>query len=349
MSPMRALIHQTRPLMVKLSALALLVAVGVAGCSPHTGRGTSKEEGFLASVSELEPIELGPDHKLHVVASTSIIYDLLQNVGGEAIVLEALIPVGADPHAYEPSPGDLRKLVQADLVFINGIDLEEPLYPTFTEIATDTLIVSLSEGLQLQSFAEEIAKGADTHDQDNHEHTGMDPHVWLDPLNVRIWAVNAAKALSAVDPARAGQYQSSAEAYSRQLALLHGWTEEMVAGIPAEKRKLVTDHRALGYFATRYDFDLIATVIPAYSTAAEPSARELADLIETIKNESAQAIFVSSNVNTTIAERVAEDTDIQVVPLYIGTLSPAEGPAGSYIEMMEYNVEAISDALAGNN
>jgi ABC-type Zn uptake system ZnuABC Zn-binding protein ZnuA len=349
MRSIQALRRQTRPLIIRLPILALLIVIVASGCSPDPGRGTSREEAFLTSITELEPINLDSEHKLHVVASTSIVYDVLQNIGGEAIDLEMLIPIGADPHAYEPTPGDLRKLVQADLVFINGIDLEEPLYPTFSEIAANTVIASLSEGLQLQSFAGETGKGTDPHDQDSGDQTGMDPHVWLDPLNVRTWVINAADALSAVDPDRAEQYLSNAEAYSGQLDELHGWIEVMVAGIPADQRKLVTDHRALGYFAARYGFELIATVVPAYSTAAEPSARELADLVETIKNESAQAIFVSSNVNTTIAKRIAEDTGIRVVPLYIGTLSPAEGPADSYIEMMEYNVEAISATLAGNN
>jgi ABC-type Zn uptake system ZnuABC Zn-binding protein ZnuA len=325
--------------------LALLIALALSGCSPQSPTRPSGEEAFLTSTNAVEPIELPTSEKLNVVASTNIIFDILQNVGGESIQLEALIPRGADPHAYEPSPGDLRKLAQADLVFINGVGLEEPLYPTLSEIAGDTLIISLSEGLPLLSFAEQASTGEETHSDDDHEHAGMDPHVWLDPINVRTWVANTAAVLSVADPARADRYRQNASIFSRALDELNASIQETIAEIPVENRKLVTDHRALGYFAARYNFDLISTVIPAYSTAAEPSARELADLVETIASESVQAIFVGSNVNTTLAERVAADTGIQVVPLYIGTLGPLNGPAGSYMEMMEYNVDAITTAL----
>ena len=332
---------------VVLLTFFLLITLALSGCSPQDPASLAGEEAFLTSINAVEPIELPTGAILNVVASTNIIFDVLQNVGGESIQLEALIPRGADPHAYEPSPGDLRKLVQADLVFINGVGLEEPLYPTLSEIASDTLIVSLSEGLQLMSFSDQGSIVEETHSEDDHEHAGMDPHVWLDPTHVRTWVANAAAVLSSADPARADQYQQNASAFGQALDGLNASIQETVAEIPVEKRKLVTDHRALGYFTARYDFELVATVIPAYSTAAEPSARELAGLVETITDESVQAIFVGSNVNTTLAERIAADTGIQVVPLYIGTLGPLNGPAGSYMQMMKYNVDAITSALAG--
>lgn len=228
-------------------------------------------------------------------------------------------------------------------MFINGVGLEEPLHPTLSEIAPDSVIVSLSEGLTLQSFTD--IGGESEPDGQAHDGAGMDPHVWLDPLNVQDWARNAARALSAADPAHSTQYQSNAADYVQHLLELHDWIQGQVSTIPLESRKLVTDHRALGYFAVRYGFELVAAVIPAYSTAAEPSARELGQLIERIDTEAAQAIFVGSNVNSTLARRVAEDSGIQVVPLYIGSLSPPGGPASSYIEMMKYNVEAITTTL----
>jgi ABC-type Zn uptake system ZnuABC Zn-binding protein ZnuA len=330
-----------------LRILTMLLAVTTASCASTNGTHTSSEANFLRSIADLAPIEIHADEKLNVVATTNIAFDTLQNVGGDLIDLEALIPRGADPHAYEPSPGDLRKLVQADLVFINGIDLEEPLYPTFAEIATDTAIVSLSEGLDLQSFGDPEHEETEAQGE-THKHTGDDPHVWLDPVNVQTWVRNAADALDLVDPNHADLYQSNAVAYTRELENLHRWIEQHVEKIPADRRKLVTDHRALGYFALRYDFELVAAVIPAYSTASEPSARELSELVDTIQEESVQAIFVGTNVNTTLAERIAQDTGIQVIPLYIGTLSLEDGPAGTYLRMMKYNVEAITAGLSGN-
>jgi ABC-type Zn uptake system ZnuABC Zn-binding protein ZnuA len=341
--------HRTRPSQLIFTLLAALFAFSTFSCQVQAIRPSSAEDDFLRSIDEIEPAQLGQGEKLNVVTTTNIVFDILKNVGREYVELETLIPRGADPHAYAPSPGDLRTLVQANLVFINGVDLEESLHPTLAEIAGDTVIVSLSEGLALMSFGEAEQAGEDEHDNDDYDHRGQDPHVWLDPLNVQAWTRNAAQSLSTIDPARADNYQINADAYVEELDQLHTWIAQRLDDIPSDQRKLVTDHRALGYFAARYDFELVATVIPAYSTAAEPSPRELGELIETIEAESVQAIFVGSNVNTSLAERVAEDIGIQVVPLYIGTLSPEDGPAADYISMMKYNVVAISAALSKND
>jgi ABC-type Zn uptake system ZnuABC Zn-binding protein ZnuA len=333
-------IHPSKFVLILLTLLSALVVVG---CASQYSSKANGESDFLTTPAEVELVELQTGEKLRVVATTNIVQDVVGIVGANLIELDALIPPGTDPHAYEPTPGDLRKLARADLVFINGIGLEEPLYPTLSEIAADSVIVSLSEGLTLQSFID--VEGESETDGQAHGEAGMDPHVWLDPLNVQAWARNAARVLSAADPAHSAQYQSNAADYDQRLSELHDWIQQQVSTIPLESRKLVTDHRALGYFATRYGFELVAAVIPAYSTAAEPSARELGQLIEHIDAEAAQAIFVGSNVNSTLARRVAEDSGIQVVPLYIGSLSPPGGPASSYIEMMKYNVEAITAAL----
>jgi ABC-type Zn uptake system ZnuABC Zn-binding protein ZnuA len=334
-------------LLKKLTTLALPLTMLITACSTPSSDSVSMEAAFLRSIDELQPIEQLEDEYLNVVATTNIVFDVVKSVGGELIQVEALIPRGADPHAYEPSPGDLQTLVQADLVFINGVNLEEPLHATFSEIAKDTVIVSLSEGLTLQSFGgdEHEERDGDEAEEHDQQHEGSDPHVWLDPVNIQSWTLNAARALASLDPANADQYQTNAEAYLQQLEELDTWIQEQVSEIPINQRKLVTDHQALGYFAARYDFELIATVIPAYSTAAEPSARELGELVDVIQAESVRAIFVGTNVNTNLAERVAEDTGIQVVPLYIGTLSAEEGPAGTYLAMMSFNVEAIAAAL----
>jgi ABC-type Zn uptake system ZnuABC Zn-binding protein ZnuA len=341
--------RRTQPSQLLFSLLAALLTLSTPGCQVQDSRPSSAEADFLQAIEEIEPAQLEKGEKLRVVTSTNIVFDTLKHVGGESIELEALIPRGADPHAYEPSPGDLRKLVQADLVFLNGVDLEEPIHPTLAEISNETVILSLSEELELMSFREAENAEQDEHTDEEHDHRGQDPHVWLDPLNVQAWTRRAAQALSATDPARAESYQSNADAYIEQLEQLHTWIDQQFKDLPPDRRKLVTDHRALGYFAVRYDFKLVATVIPAYSTTAEPSARELAQLVETIEAESVQAIFVGSNVNTTLAKRVAEDTGIKVVPLYIGTLSLEGGPAADYVSMMKYNVEAISAALSENN
>ncbi|MGD2057440.1 MAG: metal ABC transporter substrate-binding protein [Anaerolineales bacterium] len=335
--------RKKHPAPIEAFLLALLAVLAIAGCTPQAENHALVDEAFLSEPAEINPVDLEAGSRLKVVATTNIVQDVVSNVAADLIELEALIPRGADPHAYEPTPGDLRKLARADLVFLSGVGLEQPLYATLSEIAADSVIVSLSEGIPLQSF--DNVEGVDSPDGEAHIEGGMDPHVWMDPLNVQTWIRNASEALSAADPAHSARYQSNAADYDKRLLELHAWIEEQVSTIPPENRKLVSDHRALGYFSARYGFELVATVIPGYSTAAEPSARELGRLMESIDAESAQAIFVGSNVNSTLAQRVAEDSGIQIVPLYIGSLSQPEGPAGSYIEMMKYNVKAITNAL----
>ena len=324
-----------------LAALAVFWLALAAGCAP---RPAADEDAFLVRVSDIQPLSPQPGRKLSVVATTNLVFDTLRVVGGDLINLQAILPTGADPHAYEPTPGDLRILADADLVFINGIDLEQMLHPALAEIASRTPVISLSERIEPLSFAQsdnDHDRASDIHN----EIAGQDPHVWLDPNNVMSWVATAADALSAADPQHSDQYRQNASVYNRSIETLHNWILSQVSRIEPADRKLVTDHRALGYFTERYDFELVAAVIPAYSTAAEPSARELTELLQIIRSEHVMVIFVGTDVSTTIASRIAEDTGARVVPLYTGALSPPDGPAGTYLEMMKYNVETITKNL----
>lgn len=330
------------------SFMALLFMFALVGCSPSVGNPSGDNEAFLDSVSDIKPLVMRSGQKLRVVTTTNIVFDTVHNVGNELIELNTLIPRGTDPHSYHASPGDIRKLVDADLVFISGVDLEEALHPTLSEISSDTVILSLSAGLTLQSFGEHDHEGEDEQ-AEPHARAGDDPHVWLDPLNVQAWTRNTADALAAADPDNADHYRKNARDYIQELESLHNWILEQVDKTPPGRRKLVTDHQALGYFAARYDFELVAALIPAYSTAAEPTARELARLVETIQHEAVSAIFVGMNLNSTLAERMAADTGIEIIPLYTGTLSSQGGPAENYLAMMKYNVEAITTSLSARD
>ncbi|MGQ9476879.1 MAG: metal ABC transporter solute-binding protein, Zn/Mn family [Candidatus Bipolaricaulia bacterium] len=267
-------------------------------------------------------------HELKVVATTTIVGDVVRNIGGEAIALTVLLPPGADPHSYEPVPQDLVALAQADLIFINGVGLEARLEPFLREARAP--VISVSGGLTLRRLEEE---------------GGFDPHVWFDPQNVLVWAENIEKALTAADPANAGGYASNAQAYKLALQGLDAWILEQVAQIPQENRKLVTDHLFLGYFADRYGFEQVGAIFPGFSTLAEPSARELAELEEAILRSGVKAIFVGTTVNPALAERLAADTGVKIVFLYTGSLSEPGGQADTYLKLMEYDVSAIVQAL----
>ncbi|MCS7286549.1 MAG: metal ABC transporter substrate-binding protein [Anaerolineae bacterium] len=277
--------------------------------------------------------------KVQVVATNSIIGDVVREIGGDAIELFVLLPPGVDPHSYEPSPQDLIKASQARIIFINGAGLEEVFLKRLLENASpDALIVDLSEGIELLPFEGE------SHEEHEHEFR-VDPHVWFDPINVITWTQHIALALGKVDSQNAKLYQKKASDYERRLLELDTWIKEKVEGVPPERRKLVTDHMAFGYFARRYGFQQVGTIIPGVTTLAEPSAQDIAELIELIKEEKVPAIFVSASASPKMAEQIAQDTGIKVIPLYIESLSQPGGPASTYFELMRYNVSAIVEAL----
>lgn len=305
-----------------------------------------------SSIAGLEPVGIGRGQRVRVVATTSLVGDVLARVGGDSIQLTVLVPIGADPHAYMPTPQDLSRVQDGHVVFINGLGLEGPLLADLAAAAPGTPIVSLSEGLEprLQSpgaEAEAGQGGTPSGVESGREAEGAaDPHVWFDPRNVQQWARNAAGALSALDPDRADRYQERARSYVAELEQLDAWIQEQVDSIPDANRMLVTDHLVFGYFSDRYGFEMIGAVIPAYSSLAEPSARSFADLEQLVAERGVKAVFVGLQSNAALAERVAQDLNVPVVPLYVGSLSEPGGPADSYLELMRFDVQRIVEVLS---
>lgn len=275
--------------------------------------------------------------RLKVVASTTIVGDVVAQVGGDRIELTVLFPPGADPHTFEPRPQDMAAISQAEVIVLNGLGLEEALEPVLETNATG-LIVHASEGIEPLAFEGE-GEG------NEHDHAGGDPHTWTDPNNVILWTENIAAALSQADPAHAAEYQANAEAYIAELRGLDAWIRAQAAQVPAERRKLVTDHLIFGYFAEEYGFEQVGALVGSFSTNAAPSARELAALEDLIRAQGVPAIFVGRDVNPALAEQVARDTGIRVVSLYSGSLGAPGGEADTYLKYMRYNVSAIIEAL----
>lgn len=309
------------------SAAALLAAVllvSLAACSP-AGRAET-------------PAQTSPAARLKVVATTSIVGDVVRQVGGEYIDLDVLLPLGADPHGFEPSPRDIARIAGADLVFANGAGLEEFLQPLIRSAGGDAPVVEVSAGVRLiegQGGGEHPAEDAHTYD----------PHVWMDPNNVMIWVENIKNALSENDPGNAAVYAENAAGYRGQLQQLDAWIRGQAESVPAGRRSLVVDHLAYSYFAERYGFTQAAAIIPGFSTLSEPSAQEIALLEKTIREMQIKAIFVGNSINPALAERIAADTGAQIVRLYSGSLSEPGGEADTYLNYMRYNVNAIITAL----
>jgi zinc/manganese transport system substrate-binding protein len=305
----------------------------------------------LADPEDLSPINLSQDERLVVIATTSIVADVIANVGGSEISLATLIPAGIDPHAYEPKAGDYHRMADSHVVFISGAGLEAFISEALGQIAGDVPVVSLSRNLILRRYSEydsivEVDVKTATGGEDSHEHTNeVDPHVWLDPLNVVHWTENAADALIALDPRNADIYRDNAKQYIDELEELHAWSEARLAQIPEENRALVSDHRVFGYFIDRYGFEVVGSVVSAFSSAVASSARDLAELEDLIHERDVKVIFVGETTSRRLADQIAADTGIEVIMLYTGSLGQAGGEADTYIKFMEHNVRKIVRAL----
>lgn len=298
---------------------------------------------------------------LRVVATTSLVGDVVRVVGGDRVALTVLVPAATDPHGFEPAPRDAAAIAAADAVVMNGLGIDDYLVPLVTEAGGAARVVVLSDGITPIRLPGGIAPddgghagGEEPAEDSGHAKGGdqpgggaaPDPHVWWDPANVIAWTDAVEQALSDLDPAGAGAYAANAGAYRDELRTLDAWIEAEVATIPMDRRVLVTDHQVMGYFAARYGLAQVGAVVPGYSTLAEPSAGEVAALEDAIRRLAVPAIFVGQTVNPGLAERIAADTGTRLVFIHAESLGAPGGPAGTYLDMMRSNVTAIVDALA---
>jgi ABC-type Zn uptake system ZnuABC Zn-binding protein ZnuA len=276
------------------------------------------------------------DTRIKVVATTSLVGDVVSQVGGDNISLKVLLPMGTDPHSFSPSPIDASKVTDASIVFANGVGLEEFLKPLMESTGGSYKLVEVSDGIVYRSIVEQ--------DSGNNQPVD-DPHTWMDPNNVIIWVDNISKALSEKDPNNAEYYFQNARNYQEKLRGLDKWIASEVSIVPEQNRKLVTDHMVFGYFADRYGFTQVGAIIPGFSSLAEPSAQDIAQIEDEIRSMGVKAIFIGVGMNSSLAQRIADDTGTQLVYLYMHSLSDKGGKAESYLNFMQYDVTTIVDAL----
>lgn len=284
-----------------------------------------------------QPVSSQTSDDLAVIATTSIVADVVRQVGGDSIEVITLLPLGSDPHSFQPAPRDMALVADASVIFANGAGLEEFLEPLIENAGAGARVVEVSAGITL------IDTAAEEEDADD-SHRG-DPHTWVDPNNVLLWVENIRAALTELEPERAAEFQHNADRYSAELRELDIWVRQQVETIPPQNRILVTDHLVYGYFAERYGFTQIGALIPGFSTSSAPSAQELARIEDDIREYSVPAIFIGESVSPSLGERVSEDTGVQLVKLYHASLSEPDGDAPTYVEMIRYNVSAITGAL----
>jgi ABC-type Zn uptake system ZnuABC Zn-binding protein ZnuA len=265
-----------------------------------------------------------------VLASTSFLADIAQNIAGNRFVVDTLLPLGVDPHTFQPKPADAAKIAASNLIILNGADYEQFMGPLLKNAGSDQGVIEASSGL--------VSRPSTSDD----EHEAGDPHFWLDPILVITYVENIRDGLISADPEGAETYSSNAESYIRQLRDLDTWIQSRVDTLSPKERLLVTNHEALGYFADRYGFNIVGTVIPSLSSEASPSAQEMAALVEQIKASNATAIFLDTSDNPALARQIAEDAKVNVITgLHLESLTPSDGPAPTYLEMMKYNTDLI--------
>jgi ABC-type Zn uptake system ZnuABC Zn-binding protein ZnuA len=318
------------------------------------------EEHDPDGATELAPVSLEAGEKLKVIATNSLVADIVSNVGGDLIDLTFLMPLGSDPHSFQATPQDVANVAEAHVLFANGLGLEEFLNELIENAGGKVGVVSLSTGLELREMSaeeeheeqsaeaiheEHRAEGEHKEHGAETNHPGVDPHTWTTPANTIIFVHNIEQALSALDPANAETYQANAEAYGAKLAELDAWVKAQIETIPAQNRKLVTDHTVFGYYADRYGLEQVGAVIPSFSTTAEPSAQEMAELEDVISKQGVKVIFVGNTVSPGLEQRVAEDTGIQLVTLYTESLGPEGSGAENYIDYIRSNTMVIVEAL----
>lgn len=423
------------------------------------------------------------DEGLSVLASTSFLADIAQNVAGDRLTVTSLLPIGADPHAYQAAPSDVSKIAESDILILNGVEYEHFIEPLLENAGGERLVIEAAAGLTPHQMDEHSNSHADlaceqvsgktldiqsgsnadaavelstsgehSHERDiynvqlnpqadgsfagylfydadeeadyvfttssgtitvkslgdialqseesfemdcsgmtngivyplfagryiveltgsemdvisfsagsihaegevhaeetgtdeGHAHEAGDPHMWLDPNLVITYVENIRDGFIQADPAGADEYKSNAEAYIAQLQELDAFIKEQVETIPAERRLLVTNHEALGYFAERYGFEVVDTILPSFSSEASASAQEIAAAVDAVKNSGAPAIFLGEVENADLADQIASETDVKVVDtLYFESLTDGD-PAPTYIAMMKHNVTQIVGAL----
>jgi zinc/manganese transport system substrate-binding protein len=270
--------------------------------------------------------------RVSVVATFSILGDLVRNVGVDEVEVATLVGPNADVHVYSPTPADAKLLAVAKAVFVNGLGLEGWMTRLITASGTKATVVVCSDGIKPLKLEDEERVGH------------VDPHAWQSVANAKIYVANIRDGLSRAEPSKKDIYYVNATSYLGKLDALEREVKEVVGEIPPERRKVVTGHAAFRYFADAYGMQFITP--EGVSTDAEPSARDVAKIITQIKKQNIPAIFLENVIDPRLLQEIASETGAKIGgTLYSDALSNANGPAASYIELMRNNVRQFAKAL----
>lgn len=284
----------------------------------------------LGSASEAPP---GPTAPLRVVASFSILADMVREIGGGTVSVESLVGPDGDAHVYEPRPRDLRTLVAAGLLVRNGLGLEGWMERLSGAAAFKGQVVIAAEKVVARTMKDE--GGA----------ISTDPHAWQDPRNAELYVQAIAAGLILADPAHADAYREAAREYAARIVRADSWIETTLATIPAGERRIITTHDAFGYYGARYGVEFLSA--EGISTESEPSAKTIAALVQQIRRERVHAVFIENMTSPKMAQMLARETGALLGgTVYSDALSPPGGPAPTYLRMLRHNTRLFAAALS---
>jgi zinc/manganese transport system substrate-binding protein len=260
-----------------------------------------------------------------VVASFSILADMVRQIGGDAVSVTGLVPPDGDPHTYEPRPSDLRAVAAARLLVVNGLGLEGWMTRLVGAAGFHGPVATASAGVRARTMVEDGGAAV------------IDPHAWQDARNGALYARTIAAALAQADPARAARFQAAGERYAAAILATDAWIVQQFAPVPPARRIIITTHDAFGYFGARYGITVRAA--EGISTDAEPSARDIAKLVAQIKRDRVRAVFLENMTDPRLAAMLAQEAGATLgEKVYSDALSPPGGPADTYLGMFHHNV-----------
>ena len=302
---------------------------------------------------------------LTAVASTTIIQDIAKNVAGDKLTVDFLVPTDGDVHQFQPSPADIKKIADADLVLVNGVGLEQFLDRLIADSGTRAKVITVTQGLPIQKFLSVGARAnADSAAADNATILGIsgsyqcgtpqlgadigecDPHMWQNVANVIAYTMNIRDAFIAADPVNTTSYNTNAGNYIAQLEKLDAALFAAIAVIPVANRILVTNHDAMGYFATRYGLQIAGVILPGGTTGQEPDPKAVADLINTIKAKHIKAVFLENVASDKLATQISGESGAVVIrSLYTDSLGAPDSAGSTYLDMIRSNLKTLQDTL----
>lgn len=299
----------------------------------------------LTTALALLPLAAFAQDKLPVVASFSILGDMVANVGGDRVTVSTLVGPDGDAHVYEPTPADAQTVAAAKVVFVNGLAFEGWLDRLIEASEYKGPVVVATTGVTpLEMAEEEHAEGEVVAEGEEHGHGGTDPHAWQSLANARLYVANIEAGLTAADPAGADTYKANATAYLAEIDAVEAEVIAAIAALPADRRSIVTSHDAFGYFGAAYGLTLHAP--EGLSTEAEPSAADVATLITQMKAEAIPAVFMENITDSRLLEQIMTETGAKVGgTLFSDALSGPDGAAGTYLDMMRHNIATLTAAL----